>query len=247
MEPSARAVLLALADDELCMGQQHAAWIGLGPLLEEDLAFTSIGQDEFGHARALYGLLTDAVEVDTFALTRPLDGYRSAWFVEDPCPSWEEAFVRHVLYDEAETVRWESLITSTVPVLGDLARRVLVEERYHTDHARPLFNRLLVGTPESRRRILGALTRLLPLARGLFEPCEGETAAVAAGVQSATAAEQEAEWRRRIDELCATGDLTLDWPAPAGLGGRHGHRSPAFTALHADMTAVFALDPTAAW
>ncbi len=245
MDHSAREVLLALADDELCMGQQHAAWIGLGPMLEEDLAFTSIGQDEFGHARALYGLLEEAV--DGFALTRPFEAYRSCHFVEDPCPSWEEAFVRHVLYDEAEAVRWEALTSSTVPVVGDLARRALSEEQYHTRHARPLFTRLLVGTATSRARLVAALDRLLPLARGLFEATEGELAAVASGVVSASSAEQEAEWRRRVDALAATGDLELSWPAPAGLGGRAGRRSAAFGPLHAEMTAVFRLDPAAAW
>ena len=32
------------------MGQQHTEWIGVAPFLEEDLAFSSIGQDELGHA-----------------------------------------------------------------------------------------------------------------------------------------------------------------------------------------------------
>ena len=51
-----RELVLALADDELCVGQNHAWWIAIGPFLEEDLAFTSIAQDELGHARSLYSL-----------------------------------------------------------------------------------------------------------------------------------------------------------------------------------------------
>ena len=47
MQPSdaARELVLAFADDELCVGQNHAWWIAIGPFLEEDLAFTSIAQD----------------------------------------------------------------------------------------------------------------------------------------------------------------------------------------------------------
>ena len=57
MLPSAGSErILALADDELCVGQNHAWWIAIGPFLEEDLAFTSIAQDELGHARSLYRL-----------------------------------------------------------------------------------------------------------------------------------------------------------------------------------------------
>ncbi len=241
----ARETVLALADDELCMGMRHAQWIAVGPFLEEDLAFTSIAQDELGHARALYGLLTD--DVDALAFRRESDGYRSAWLVEDRCAPWEEAFVRHVLYDEAEAVRWEALVDSSVPALADIARRALTEEAFHTAHARPLFTRLLVGTDESRRRVVGALDRLLPLALGLFEPTADEAAAIDAGVGSAPAVVLAERWRARVDALCAEGGLALAWPEPAGLGGRAGRRSDDFAALHAEMTKVYALDPAARW
>ena len=52
-----REFLLAFADDEHLMGQQHAEWIGVAPFLEEDLAFCSIGQDELGHAASLYAIV----------------------------------------------------------------------------------------------------------------------------------------------------------------------------------------------
>ena len=52
-----REFLLAFADDEHLMGQQHAEWIGVAPFLEEDLAFCSISQDELGHAASLYAIV----------------------------------------------------------------------------------------------------------------------------------------------------------------------------------------------
>jgi ring-1,2-phenylacetyl-CoA epoxidase subunit PaaC len=64
-------VLLALADDEICLGHWYATWMGLSPFLEEDLALTSIGQDELGHARALYGLLEPGGDLDALAYGRP--------------------------------------------------------------------------------------------------------------------------------------------------------------------------------
>ena len=59
LTPAAREHLLALADDEHMIGARHTNWIGLGPFLEEDLAFCSIAQDELGHAIGMYELLLD--------------------------------------------------------------------------------------------------------------------------------------------------------------------------------------------
>jgi len=48
--------LLELADDELILGWRNSEWTGIAPLLEEDVAFSSIAQNEIGHARAWYEL-----------------------------------------------------------------------------------------------------------------------------------------------------------------------------------------------
>ena len=48
--------LLELADDELILGWRDSEWTGIAPTLEEDVAFSSIAQNEIGHARALYEL-----------------------------------------------------------------------------------------------------------------------------------------------------------------------------------------------
>ena len=67
-----REFLLAFADDEHLMGQQHTEWIGVAPFLEEDLAFSSIGQDELGHAALLYELVLelDGIEPTDTAVDR---------------------------------------------------------------------------------------------------------------------------------------------------------------------------------
>ena len=253
-------VLLALADDEICMGHWYATWIGLAPFLEEDLAATSIGQDELGHARALYALIdpsldTDSVELDALVYGRPPEAYRCAWLVDDPSPAWEELFVRHLLYDEAEAVRWQALRTSSLPGLAGLAERALVEEAYHTRHARSLFGRLARGGADSRARLSAAFERLLPLAIDLFEPTEHEPVALAAGVMRSSSPEQLAIWRARLDDLTGAAGIVLPWPtatssmpsAPTPPRGRRGVRSPGFAALHAEMTRVYALDPQARW
>ena len=48
-----------MADDEFVIGFSDSEWTGIAPLLEEDVAMSSLAQDELGHAAALYGLLAE--------------------------------------------------------------------------------------------------------------------------------------------------------------------------------------------
>ena len=52
-------LLLSVADDEFVIGFWDSEWTGIAPMLEEDVATSSIAQDEIGHARALYELLAE--------------------------------------------------------------------------------------------------------------------------------------------------------------------------------------------
>ena len=55
-------LLLAMADDEFVLGFSDSEWTGIAPILEEDVAMSSLAQDELGHAQALYRLLADLVD-----------------------------------------------------------------------------------------------------------------------------------------------------------------------------------------
>ena len=83
-------LVLALADDELILGHRHAEWTGWAPHIEEDLAFSSIAQDEMAHARLLYELLgeSDGRDVDALAFGRSPDQYRNAVLCERPNADW---------------------------------------------------------------------------------------------------------------------------------------------------------------
>ncbi|MFQ5966228.1 MAG: 1,2-phenylacetyl-CoA epoxidase subunit PaaC [Acidimicrobiia bacterium] len=236
-------LILAFADDELIMGHRHSEWLGVAPYMEEDLAFASIAQDELGHARALYGLLTD--DLDALAFGRPSSEYRSCWLVELPTTLWEDALVRHVLYDTAERIRWDALRESSVEGLSGVAAKALREERYHRRHAYSVLERMLAGTKESRERIEAALARVVPFARGLFEPTKGEPEALAEGVISDPAEELGRRWREEVEPLF--GQMQVDWSAASGSGGRQGVRSEHFQGLFAVMTDVLAADPSATW
>ena len=101
--------LLEIADDELILCWRDSEWTGIAPLLEEDVAFSSIAQNEIGHARALYELLARerATTADELAFDRAPDEYACARIVELRLLDWEKTIARHVLYEEADAARLE--------------------------------------------------------------------------------------------------------------------------------------------
>jgi ring-1,2-phenylacetyl-CoA epoxidase subunit PaaC len=129
--------LLELADDELIVGWRDSEWTGIAPTLEEDVAFSSIAQNEIGHARALYELA--AVELgtdaDALAFDRAPAEYRCAPLVELHLLDWAHTIARRYLYEEADRVRIEALIASDDAELAGLAAKIDREEVYHRLHA----------------------------------------------------------------------------------------------------------------
>ena len=93
--------LLAWADDELVLGHRDSEWTGFAPQIEEDVAFSSIAQDELGHATLLYRLVAELSDddPDRLALRRPAADYRHAAVVERPNGDWAHTIARHYLYD----------------------------------------------------------------------------------------------------------------------------------------------------
>lgn len=245
LSPGSAEWLLAFADDEHMIGARHAAWIGLGPFLEEDLAFCSIAQDELGHAIALYEFLSD--DVDRFALLRPSSDYRSSWLTELPCDHWDQALTRHWLYDTAEQLRWESLAASSHDALRALAARAEREEAFHRQHADLFLTRIANGDDVGRQRITTAIDYLLPFALGLWEPVSGEADAIAEGTVTASSAELGQRWTEAIQADLNRWELSIEWPEPvSGQEGRTS-RSLDFTALQESLQEVISIDPAATW
>src|SRR6266403_4777509 len=79
-------LLLQIADDELIIGWRDSEWTGIAPVLEEDVAFSSIAQNEIGHARAVYQLLAD--DADALAFDRKPEEYACAPLVELHLLEW---------------------------------------------------------------------------------------------------------------------------------------------------------------
>lgn len=238
-----REFLLGIADDKHFIGQQHAEWIGVTPFLEEDLAFCSIGQDELGHAAAIYALLTEDTDVaiDDIAFGRDASEFRCSWFTEHVTTSWPEALVRHWLFDTADALRWELLATSSVPELAELAVRVESEERYHRLHANSLLDALMTDQV-ARQKIAEAVKVMAPMSLGLFDPTPSEPEAIAAGVATGEFDGQMAAFKKHAQERF--GDI--DWDGAPAQANRT-VRSTGFEALLSRMREVLDFDPQATW
>ncbi len=163
-------LLLAVADDELILGWRNSEWTGIAPFLEEDVAFSSIAQNEIGHARALYELVARELgtDADAVAFDREPHEYRSAPLVELRRLEWARTIARHWLYETADAIRLESLKASDDTELAGIAAKIDREEVYHRIHAEMWIDRLL-ASPEGRPRLEEALDELWPYALGVLD------------------------------------------------------------------------------
>jgi ring-1,2-phenylacetyl-CoA epoxidase subunit PaaC len=163
-------LLLAIADDELFLGWRNSEWTGIAPFLEEDVAFSSIAQNEIGHARALYELAAAELgtTADELAFDRQPDDYRCAPLVQLRRLEWARTIARHWLYETADEIRLETLKSSDDAELAGIAAKIDREEAYHRMHAEMWIDRLL-SSEEGRTRLNEAVDELWPYALGVLD------------------------------------------------------------------------------
>ena len=258
--------LLEIADDELILGWRDSEWTGIAPFLEEDVAFSSIAQNEIGHARALYELAARdlGTTADELAFDRDPGDYRCAPLVQLRRVDWAHTIARHFLYEEADAARLEQLKASDDAELAGLAAKIDREEVYHRMHAQMWFDRL-----ENEPRFVAALDELR-LAR-LKESEDPEVAGLAAKMDReevyhrlhaqmwADHLRDEPRFQHAVEELWpyAVGVLDedlrpslarrLNLPSDTLSLGERGDASDEFRALWDEMTMVRRSIPGATW
>jgi ring-1,2-phenylacetyl-CoA epoxidase subunit PaaC len=245
-------LLLAVADAKLMLGHRNADWTGLGPILEEDIAFSSLAQDEIAHASALYELVGRRTgrAGDDLAFGRAPAEYRSAAIVELPDEfDWATAIARQFFCEHLDLLRLERLARSSDRDVAGLARRLHDEERIHVEHVDAWIRRLGRGTADSRRRLQEAITAMSEPAAMLPEPVDGQEQLERSGLYPPGDGDLFETWYDALAAVTGPAGLTLELrPPPAGTpGGRRGHHSPHRPVLLEEMCQIYRLEPGAAW
>lgn len=245
-----KELLYKIADDQLILGHRNSEWTGFGPLLEEDIAFSSMAQDKVGQSYALYQILQQLgeQEPDTVAFMRNANQFHNCQLVELPNGEYDFSLIRHFLFDTAESIRFELLANSSYQPVAELARKIKGEIKYHTLHANTWIKKLGTATDESISRLQKSLDLALPYALGIFEPSPFEAALIADGIFVGEN-EVQKRWQVKVEEVIAQTQLQLPaWSTlQPVLGGRTGQHTEHLQPLLDEMSEVFKIDPSAEW
>lgn len=243
--------LLAMGDDELILGHRNSEWCGHAPILEEDIAFANIALDELGHAQLWYSLYANVLGEDEenypdrIVFVRKADAFRNAPLMELPKGDWGFSMMRQYLFDAAEAVWLEQLVSSLYQPLAETATKVQKEEIYHLRHTSAWVKRLGLGTNESNHRMQKALDELWPYAVQYFEPLPEDLILVMAGFVSDSNAVQIG-WEKRIAPFLRDANLNVPTKFKPITMSRIYH-SEALSLLLQDMQSVARLQQDARW
>jgi ring-1,2-phenylacetyl-CoA epoxidase subunit PaaC len=243
-------LLLTLADDEFVQGFLDSEWTGIAPMLEEDVAFSSLAQDEIGHARVFYELRAALTgeDPDEIAYGRAVGGYRHCRLLDHPRTDWAFSIARRYLYDTADAVRLLALADSSFRPLAQVVAKVRREETYHLMHLDAWVRRLADRGGEARDRLGAALTVLWPDALSMFASLTGEETLVREGILAEPMARLAARQKERLSAVFGPLGIQLPAESPADADGRsRSEPSDGFRWLWGEFTSVHRLEAGATW
>lgn len=246
-----KELLFKMADDAMILGHRNSEWTGIGPTLEEDIAFSSMAQDKIGHAFQLYTILNEQLgeaEPDYLGFKRTEKEFKCCHLVELPTTDYAVSLVRHFLFDFAEELRYTALQESSFEPLAQLSKKIKGEIKYHTMHADVWVRLLGKGNEESKARLQSALNELWPFALGVFEPSDHEEQLIAEGIFVGEQKIKE-QWAVNVQAIIEKAGLTVPDIADdkAQLGGRKAYHTEYLQPLLEEMTEVMRMDVEAKW
>ncbi len=239
--------LLALADDELILGHRNSEWAGHAPILEEDIAFANIAQDEMGHAGIWLDLRCQLTgeKPDDLVFFREAREFRNVQLVELPKGDWAFTMLRQYIFDVFEGIRLARMRSSAYVPCAEAAAKIMPEELYHLRHTHNWVKRLASGTVESNRRMQHALEQLRPHCGQLFLPSADEALLVEAGIFPQPA-ELRAEWAGSVLPFLEEVGLAVEGDFDEARAPRNVH-TQHLDQLLADLQQVARADPQAEW
>ncbi len=217
-------------------------------MLEEDVATSSIAQDEIGHARALYELLATLTgdDADQIAFGREADAYRHAALLDHARGDWAFSVARRYLYETADAVR---LGRPGAQLVG--AARAAGRKDAARGDVPPHARRCLAAAPgrwAAGRAAIGSSTRSPGCGRDaqeVFAPLAAEEELLRHGFLPEPMRALHATWQAAVRPVL--GLIVADLPVAApSLDGRT-RRTDDFRWLHGQFTLVARSEVGATW
>ncbi len=249
-------LLFQLADDDLLVAFRGSEWLGLAPHVEEDVALSSLAQDEMGHAAMYFGLLESLGlgSRDDLAHLRPVAERRNAimvelkngpgTYLEQPHYDWAFTIARAFCYDVMESLRLERLKSSSYVPLRDVARKISGEEKYHLLHHQIWIRRMALD-PDAKTRLQAAFHRVAQDAGDL-----GSTGAHTAILEESgllpDASGLTRAWQDQVQEFLSLQGLSWT-PVRETSTGRLGKHTKDLEDALDTLSEVYRSDPLARW
>ena len=122
-----------------------------------------MAQEEFGHTRLLNGILKREfdLEIDPLADERPPAAFASIAFLDHPLESWAELVAANAVVDLALSLVLSSFAGGTFQALARAVPKMLLEERFHAEHAEGWVRLIESESGPSRDALRRALGRAL--------------------------------------------------------------------------------------
>lgn len=244
-------LLFRMADDELIIGHRNSEWTGIGPILEEDLAFSSMAQDKLGHALANYTMLEKEFgekNPDGLAFAREEKNFRCCQLVEFPIGEYDFTLVRHFLFDYAEWCRYDLLQHSSFAPLAAYSKKIKGELKYHLLHADTWMIKLGNSTEVAHARMQSSLNEVFTMALSIFEAGNFEQELIDRKIFAGEVALQKM-WEERIYPVLEKANLKI--PAVKNsqqyFGGRKGLHTEHLQPLLKEMGEVIRTNTHTEW
>jgi 1,2-phenylacetyl-CoA epoxidase catalytic subunit len=211
-EAGLRATLVALSDTKLLLGYHYGEWTFGPPAIEAGIAACSMAQEEFGHTRLLNGVLKREfdLEIDPLADERPPETFASIAFLDHPLESWAELVAANAVVDLALSLVLSSFEGGDFQALSRAVPKMLLEERFHTEHAEGWVRVIEAGDAAPREALARAMARALRVVAAFFGPPGQDADLVESGARTA---DGEALRRRLFGRIAGL----LEDPATVGL------------------------------
>lgn len=223
LDPATRAALLgfgmSLADTKYWLGRRLSEWADGAPTLEAAVGAAAIAQDEIGHARSLYVMLSGLpgapAELNTDSdLARAV--HFSPAFLARPWPSWLDVIATLALLDLALRLVFEAARGSRYEPLAQRTAKILQEEGFHRIFGDGWLARVAASGDPARARLQAAFDRVWPVAAAWLGPPDDQALGLLfeSGVLSMPAGDLRRAWLARATRICEKHGLTVSAADP---------------------------------